>query len=88
MQVSQVSNQDGRMCAQLINLLNRGKWELSGPDIHAHAETVRWVQHVAGLMAADLKGKSAEEKAAPAATTPMKIKKMGSLPGSSAKKSK
>ncbi len=54
MKVSEVSQIDGRMCAQLINLLKHGKWELSGPDISAHADTVKWVHGLAGAMAQQL----------------------------------
>jgi hypothetical protein len=80
MKLSEVSVEDGKKCAQLINLLKAGRWELSGPDIAAHSETVRWVHALAGSMAEQLKGSSS--------ASTMKVKSVGSLPVASKKKSK
>lgn len=65
MDIRQVSKIDGRMCAQLINLLKAGKWELSGPDIVAHMETTRWVHELASKMAEQLKAAATPEVSAP-----------------------
>lgn len=75
MKVSEVSPADGRLCGQLLNLLKHGRWDLSGADITAHGETVRWVQYLAHQMAEQLKAASA-----PSATQGMKIKSAGPLP--------
>lgn len=63
MDIRDVSKIDGRMCAQLINILKEGTWSLSGPDIVAHMETTRWVHELASKMAEQL-------KAGPAAPPP------------------
>lgn len=78
MKVSEVSSQDGRMCAQLLNLLKAGKWELSGPDIAAHAATLQWVQRLAQDMGSQLNP--------PKATEGIKIKSSGPISGSTKKK--
>lgn len=87
MQVSEVTSQDGRMCAQLLNLLKAGKWELSGPDISAHAHTVLWVQQIAQKMAEQLQVTTKTTAMEKPTANQMRIKKMGPLPGSHTKTS-
>lgn len=58
MDVSKVSMADGKACAQLLNLLRSGKWELSGADATVYVDTVRWVHGLATSMAAQLKDTS------------------------------
>lgn len=74
MKLTEVSNTDGRMCAQLLNLLKLGRWDLSGQDINAHGETVRWVHALATQMAHILKP---AEPATPAGG--FKVKSAGPL---------
>lgn len=76
MRVTEVTNDDGRMCAQLLNLIKSGRWDLSGSEAEALVATKRWLQQLAGLMAEQLKP-SAKPIAAPAAEAPMRIKSMG-----------
>lgn len=79
MKLSEVSGQDGKMCVQLINLLKVGKWELSGADITAHTETMKWVYSLANEMSEHLKGKGKETSPADG----FKVKAMGPMAGSS-----
>lgn len=79
MEITKVSSQDGKCCLQLLNLLKLGKWELSGPDIAAHAETVAWVKYLANTMAESVK------PVKPAADT-MKVKSVGQLPAAATTK--
>lgn len=72
MRISDVSNLDGQMCIQLINLLKVGRWELSGPDIAAHADTVRWVQSLGHQIGEGLRPASKPD-------TTMRIKAMGPI---------
>lgn len=65
MDVNNVNNTDGRMCAQLINMLKAGTWELSGPDIMAHTETVRWVHELASKLATALRPAPASAPSSP-----------------------
>lgn len=85
MQVSNVTTDDGKKCAQLINLLRTGKWELSGPDIMAHSETVRWVVQLAQSMGEQMKKNSPPSEVQQPVAQPMRVKAMGSI-GSSMKK--
>lgn len=87
MEVSKVTNDDGRAMAQLINFLTKGRWDLTGADAEALVGVKRWAASVAGAMAAQL---SPAQKAAaapapgaasvePAAPGGFKVKQMGSL---------
>lgn len=78
MKLNEVTPLDGKMCAQLLNLLKAGRWELSGPDIAAHTATVQWVHSLAGQMAEQLKS--------PPTSEGFRVKAMG--PIGSKKKSK
>ena len=64
MKLQQVTNEDGRMCAQLLNLLKSGRWDLSGADAEAFVATRKWVQALAGELATNLK--SAASSSGPA----------------------
>lgn len=91
MQVSQVTNDDGRACAQLIRFLNAARWDLTGGDAEELIKCKRWIQDIAGKMAGQLKG--SEPAPTPAAPTPatdqtMRIKAMGPLGSSPQKKRK
>lgn len=55
MNLTNVTMDDGKKCAQLLNLLHAGKWDLSGADIAAHSDTVRWLHGLANQMAEQLK---------------------------------
>lgn len=88
MRVSEVTNIDGQMCIQLINLLRIGRWELSGPDIAAHADTVRWVQALGNLLGEDLRPASKPAAPVPSTDQTMKIKGMGPIGGSTKRKKK
>lgn len=87
MQLQNVSLEDGRNCAILIQLLSRGRWDLSGAEAQQLVNTKQWVAALAGEMAKHLTDK------APAAPKPndsqvMKITKMGPIGGSTKKLSK
>lgn len=47
MKVSEVTKDDIRMAAQLINMLQVGEFSLNGKDICASADTLRWFQNFA-----------------------------------------
>lgn len=81
MQVQNVSLEDGRNCAVLIQLLSRGRWDLSGAEAQQLVNVKQWVAGLAGEMAKHLTTK-------PTSTPPsggMKIKSVGSLGGSTKK---
>lgn len=80
MKLSEVTNQDGKMCAQLINLLRGGRWELSGSDIQAYQDTCKWAAGLAALMAAELRQDKPD--------TSIRVKQVGSLPGKASLKGK
>lgn len=91
MKLQDVTNADGRMCAQLLNLLKAGRWDLSGQDITAHGETVKWVHALAMQMAQHLSPSSNKPQTAPVPSKPagqMRVKQIGSIAGSSGKKRK
>lgn len=81
--VSNVTVEDGKLCAQLLNLVKTGRWDLSGSEAEALVSTKRWLQSVAVQMAEQLRTPEASKPVA-ASTPPevMKIKSMGSLPAS------
>lgn len=54
MQVTNVTNDDGRKMANLINFLKAGRWDLSGNDADALVAVKQWVQSVAMDMASKL----------------------------------
>lgn len=85
MKLSDVSNLDVRMCVQLLNLLKAGRWELSGPDIAAHADTVRWVQSVATQIGESVKGSAPK---VPDTTPGFTVKNMGPIAGPKPRKKK
>lgn len=55
MQVSQVSLDDGRQCAVLLQLLKGGRWDLSGDDAQRFVDAKKWVASLAASMASQLK---------------------------------
>lgn len=76
MQVTNVSVEDGKQCAAVINALNIAKFsDLSGKDIDTLVAAKRWLISVATEMATQLKNKSEVPKSAPAPAAPaMKVK--------------
>lgn len=90
MNVNEVSNEDGRACAQLLKFLSHGKWELSGDDAEILSKTKQWVHGLAIKMANDIKSKSNPAPVPPpvSESTGFKIKGMGPLAGSNTKKLK
>lgn len=90
MEISKVSLEDGKKCAQLLNILKSGRWDLTGAEQLAFMETFKWVNDLAIKMAKQLESVQKEVKsAAPApASGGMKIKSIGKLPTSKQKKSK
>lgn len=47
MKFAEVLDTDMKMLAQLINMLQAGEFKLSGKDMCASADTIRWLQRVA-----------------------------------------
>lgn len=93
MKVSNVTNEDGKLCAQLLNLVKTGRWDLSGSEAEALVATKRWLQSVAVQMAEQLRTPSVSSPSVsiPAITQApapelMKIKSMGKLPVTKKKK--
>lgn len=84
MKLSEVTNEDGKMCAQLINLIKSGRWDLSGSDAEALVKTKIWLQGVAVQMASQLRNESVAIPQPSAA--PLRIKSSGKLPSSSKNK--
>jgi hypothetical protein len=85
MNISDVTLDDGRKCAQLLQLLKRGRWDLSASDVQAFNETLQWVQSLAANIAPKLRSpaaKSPDPVAAPVAPTStegFRVKAMGPL---------
>jgi hypothetical protein len=85
MKLSEVSLDDGRQCAAIINALNIAKFDgLTGKDIETLVAAKKWLQSVAMQMAGQLKAQQAPASApAPAPSEGFKIKSMGQLPSAS-----
>lgn len=84
MKVTDVTNDDGRMMAQLINFLGKAQWpSFSSRDAEVLVEVKRWAAGVAGSMATSLSRAGAAPSSAPfidpEGSTSFKIKAMGSL---------
>lgn len=77
MKVSEVTLEDGKACAAVINALNLAKFDgLTGKDMETLVAAKKWLIAVATQMASELKSKKTP---APAPTAPMKVKKIGSV---------
>lgn len=82
MNISNVTHDDGRRCAALIQFLRTGKWDMSGQDAEELVRVKQWVHALAMEMANQIKSADSSKKAtAPVESMTMKIKAMGSLPG-------
>lgn len=79
MKVSEVSEKDLRMIAQLINSLQAAKFEVSGKDACALSDSIRWMQSFAVSASESFKSKVPEtsESESPAASEPFKITTVG-----------
>lgn len=95
MKVSEVSELDGKMCAQLIRAIKSAKWDnLTSDDMEQLTLTRKWLYSIAVAMGAELKPKEAptvvahSTPAAPAPTEGIKIKNMGPIGGKLKKKRK
>lgn len=93
MQVTNVTNDDGRRMANLINFLKAGRWDLTGADAEALVAVKQWIQILAGDMAASLSKAGAAPSAAkvsdsPAPAAGFKVKAMGSLDAPKGRKKK
>lgn len=86
MQLSNVSLEDGRKCAQLLNILKSGRWDLDGKNIEVYTDTLKWVQSLAIDMAGHLKQIPTTPVPISSTSPTMRIKSAGSLDGSKSKK--
>lgn len=87
MNISNVTIQDGKLCAILINALNAARFaDVSGKDVEAIVAAKKWLADVAIQMASELK-KKPDSPSVPAITG-FKVKSMGKLPASNSKKKK
>lgn len=95
MKLSDVSNDDGRACAQLLAFLKAGSWQLKGSDVDELMRVRAWVAGLAQQMAAQLKASAVPTPPpvdhAPAASIPsegsgFRIKAMGPIAQSSSPK--
>lgn len=86
MQVTNVSNDDGRACAHLITFLKAGRWELTGDQPDQLVIAKRWLSELATQMATDMKarqsGTATPEVSSASGSQDFKIKAMGPLPTS------
>lgn len=92
MKVSEVSELDGKMCAQLINAIKNARWDnLSADDMEQLTLTRKWLYSVAVSMGEQLKAKAPAIEAPVSSAAPasegIKIKNMGPI-GSSRPKVK
>lgn len=79
MEVSKVSREDGLACANLINFLKSGRWDLTGNDIAAHHNVLKWVQSMAVQMAEQLREAPAKPAGVDPAAQTMRITKIGPI---------
>lgn len=80
MKLSEVSMDDGRACAHLLNALKVGRFDMTGGDVEAFISAKRWLQALAGDMATQLK--AVPQPASASSTSPgFKVKSAGPLPG-------
>lgn len=84
MKLSDVTNDDGRACAQLLAFLKAGSWQLKGSDVDELMRVRVWVGQLAQQMASQLKAPTVVQAETPAASPPssdgaFKIKAMGPL---------
>lgn len=90
MQVSNVENIDGRMLANLVSFIQKGKWELSGEEAEILTKTKQWLGQIALQVANEMKKTTTQGQVAPVspapASTGFKIKSMGQLPKKISKK--
>lgn len=88
MQISEVRNDDGRACANLIQLLKQGRWDLSGAEAEQLVNVKKWVHGLALQMAEKLKAdvQPTVAQSAPVPTQGIRIKSRGTI-GSKKKKS-
>lgn len=77
MDLRNVSMNDGKACAYLLNLLKSGRWDFSGAEAAIHVDVVKWVFLLANKMAEQLKESEKPKSEAPA---DFSIKSMGQLP--------
>lgn len=93
MKVTEISKVDGEQCANLINLLKAGRWDLSGKDVVAYTNVLKWVQSFAYEIASHLKATTPPTPATDAKPsegvpeTGFSIKSRGTLPTAKPKKS-
>ncbi len=98
MDITKVSKEDGLACAQLMNALKVGRFDLSGQDLEAFVMAKRWLQALGGKMAEQLRtsppaaalsaSSTPSASGASNAPAPMRVKNMGPLGGSTSKKRK
>lgn len=91
MKVSQVTKDDGRACAYLLNFLKQGRWDLNGSEAEELVKVKAWVGFLANSMASELKSSvtpPAPEAPAPSPAAGFKVKSMGKLPPSKPAKKK
>lgn len=81
MQVLEVSNEDGKACAYLIQFLSNGSWNIKGDDAEKLILCKRWVSEIAVKMAKQLKPDIKASVPAPtdSSTSGFKVKGMGPL---------
>lgn len=82
MDLSNVTLDDGRRLAALVQLLKAGRWDLSGAEAEELVRVKLWVQELATKMVPALKSPptpAPSQEAAPAGGG-FKVKSMGQLP--------
>lgn len=89
MQISEVRLEDGKACANLINLLKSGRWDLSGEEAEQLVAVKKWVHGLALNMAEKLKPAASVPTVSAPVSAPspvMKIKSRGTIGGSKKKR--
>lgn len=82
MDISKVTEEDGRMCAVLLKALGVARFDgVTGRDLEAFVATKRWVGELAKKMAENLKPGVTVQKPPP--SEGFKVKSLGPIPGSS-----
>ncbi len=82
MRVTEVSQEDGKACAQLMAFLKAGSWQLKGSDVDELMRVRKWVSDLALEMAKQLRAAPKPAETAPASSDGgFRVTKMGPLPG-------
>lgn len=74
MKLAEVSKDDVKMLAQLVNMLHAGSFTVNGKDVCASADTIRWLQKLAVSASEAYAVPSSDQAASVPASDGLKVK--------------